>query len=971
MGILQDHAQGPAQIQLFDLVDIDVVEADLAVLDIIKAVDQVGDGRLAGAGGTDQGNFHAGFRVQPDIMQDHLVIRVTEIHPVKGDIALQGLIIRRIGGLVMMFPGPAAGMLIGLDDLPVFIFTVDQHDVALVCLGLFIQQAENTLRARQGHDDTVELHGDLVDRHADILGKGQETGQGAHRKADELVEGHQAAHRGRDNVIQVAHLGIDGADDVGIGVRLESALVEILIQFIKVPDVLLLMAEDLDDLLAGHHFLNESVEFTQVLLLGHEVPAGQGSHLDGQEQHQADHGQGDKGQGEIQDHHHGKNTDDGDGAVEELGNTLADHLPQGIDIIGINGHDIAVGVGIKILDGQAFHMVEKLGPQAPQGSLADLDHDPGLGERGQYADQIKTGDPEDGARQGTVIGIGLSDHRGNVGVDQGPGEHGASDIGQHRDHDAGKDSGHMKFIIFQNIAERPLHEQARVLDFGPGTASAAAAGAFIFLSFFFLCHGPPPFLLVEIAVAAGLGFIDLPVNGVVPQQVVGRIEAVHLAVFHDDDPVTVLYAGDPLGDDQLGGIRDLRIKGMVDFGVCGGIAGAGGIIQDQDPGILEQGPGNAEALFLAAGYIGAALFNIGVIAVGQAVNELIGAGQPAGFPAFLLGGVGIAPAQVVINGPAEQNVLLQDNRDLVAQGFHIIVPDIQSAHPDTAFRHIIEAADQVDQAGFGGAGTADDADRFPGPDLQVDILEDRLARILTVGKADMIKFDAAVPDFRDRVLRVAQAALLIDDFRDTVGAGAGHGDHNDDHGDHHQVHQDIHTVGQQTHQVTGGQRLGNDHMGACPADQQDTDVDDTLHDRHDRDHVVLRLDEHLENIPGRPGKFVLFVLLPDKGLDHADGRDILLDALIEGIVFLEDLAEILMGPGHHKGHKGRQYSHRDQIDHRDPGADDEGHDHGHDHGHGSPHGHTQDHLVGVLQVGHIRCQPGDQAGGGEAVNVGK
>ena len=59
MGVLQNNPQRPAQIGLSDLVDIDAVIADLAVCNVVKAVDEVGDGGLAGTGGAYKGNLLA------------------------------------------------------------------------------------------------------------------------------------------------------------------------------------------------------------------------------------------------------------------------------------------------------------------------------------------------------------------------------------------------------------------------------------------------------------------------------------------------------------------------------------------------------------------------------------------------------------------------------------------------------------------------------------------------------------------------------------------------------------------------------------------------------------------------------------------------------------------------------------------------------------------------------------------------
>ena len=57
MGCPAARSERVAQVIFFDLVDIDAVIADLAVLDIVETVDQVGDGRLSGAGAARQRHF--------------------------------------------------------------------------------------------------------------------------------------------------------------------------------------------------------------------------------------------------------------------------------------------------------------------------------------------------------------------------------------------------------------------------------------------------------------------------------------------------------------------------------------------------------------------------------------------------------------------------------------------------------------------------------------------------------------------------------------------------------------------------------------------------------------------------------------------------------------------------------------------------------------------------------------------------
>ena len=89
-------------------------------------------------------------------------------------------------------------------------------------------------------------------------------------------------------------------------------------------------------------------------------------------------------------------------------------------------------------------------------------------------------------------------------------------------------------------------------------------------------------------------------------------------------------------------------QGLADSGVGGGVHGGGGVVQNENPGFFQQGPGDAQPLLLPAGDIGAALLNVGLIPVRKALDEFVGAGQAAGVPTALrLGGLGIAPAEVV------------------------------------------------------------------------------------------------------------------------------------------------------------------------------------------------------------------------------------------------------------------------------------------------------------------------------------
>ena len=160
--------------------------------------------------------------------------------------------------------------------------------------------------------------------------------------------------------------------------------------------------------------------------------------------------------------------------------------------------------------------------------------------------------------------------------------------------------------------------------------------------------------------------------------------------------------------------------------------------------MLEQGPGDAQPLLLPAGDVGAPLLDPGVVAVGEALDELVGAGLAADLGALLFRGVLLAPAEVVQDGAGEEDVLLQHHRHLLAQGLQVVGPHVLAAHGHGAAVHVVEPADEADQAALTAAGAPHDADGLPGPDVQVDVPENRLPAALAVGEGDVGTVDAAV-----------------------------------------------------------------------------------------------------------------------------------------------------------------------------------------------------------------------------------
>ena len=380
-------------------------------------------------------------------MEDDLFGVVAEVHIMELDVPFQ-LGVDRLAVFIHLFPRPGAGGLVCLGHAAIGgVLGMDQRDGALVGLRLLVQQRKDALAARQCHDDGVDLHGDLVDGHVEAFVVGQEAGQLAQRQTGGAGQRQHAAHHGAQHVGQVTQLGVAGAVQIGEQVGPVGALKQAVVQLVEFRDGLFLVAEHLDHLLAGHHFLNVAVHRAQIALLGHKVLAGVGGEVFGDHQHDAHHDEGDQCQRPGQGNHQRRGADNGDKAVDELRDGLGDHLAQRVGVVGVHRHNIAVGVAVKVADGQRLHVGEQLVPQVFQGALRDVRHQPGLREGRCHAQRVEAGHPQNGCQQAGKVGAAGAEHGQNVAVDEGLHEPCALQIAQHAGKNAKDHNGALYLII--------------------------------------------------------------------------------------------------------------------------------------------------------------------------------------------------------------------------------------------------------------------------------------------------------------------------------------------------------------------------------------------------------------------------------------------------------------------------------------------------------------------------------------------
>ncbi|CDD41178.1 uncharacterized protein BN642_00507 [Collinsella sp. CAG:398] len=411
----------------------------------------------------------------------------------------------------------------------------------------------------------------------------------------------------------------------------------------------------------------------------------------------------------------------------------------------------------------------------------------------------------------------------------------------------------------------------------------------------------------------------------------------------------MLHGARTLGDDDLGGLGQVARQAFADERIGLGVHGAGGIVQDQHLGVLQQRAGDAQALLLAARHVRAALLDIGVVLLREGLDELIGLGELAHLDELVVRGVRVAPAQVLLDGAAEEHVLLQHHGHVVAQELQIIVAHVDAAHLHGALGHVVQAADEVHERGFGRTGAAHDAQGLAALDVQVDLGEGAVLRLLGVVERDVVEVDRAVLHLGDGVGRVLDGGLGLDDLDDTLGALLRHDDHGEDHRYHHEGHED--------HEAIGGERAELAHVeegAAARDDEVAAELDD--HDEHRVDGEVHHGGVEREDLLGAgevaadilrgAAELLLFKVLAHVALHIAHAGDVFLDGLVQGIVLMEHRAE----NGVHRAHDFIQTEAEqghDDHEHRGHGArHDEGHDDAADEQERAANGGADDHHVG-------------------------
>ena len=100
---------------------------------------------------------------------------------------------------------------------------------------------------------------------------------------------------------------------------------------------------------------------------------------------------------------------------------------------------------------------------------------------------------------------------------------------------------------------------------------------------------------------------------------------------------------------------------LGDGGLVLPVQGRGDLVEQQDGGVLDEGPGDGDTLTLPTGQAQPAGTDLRVPPVRQRLDDAVQAGAPGGLGQLGVGGLGPGDAQVLPDGGVEQVDVLEDH----------------------------------------------------------------------------------------------------------------------------------------------------------------------------------------------------------------------------------------------------------------------------------------------------------------------
>src|SRR5439155_5261462 len=155
----------------------------------------------------------------------------------------------------------------------------------------------------------------------------------------------------------------------------------------------------------------------------------------------------------------------------------------------------------------------------------------------------------------------------------------------------------------------------------------------------------------------------------------------------------------------------------------------GRLVEDEDPRVGEERAREGHALALAEREARAALAELRLVAVLEAEDDVVCADRLRGADDLLRARARLAEGDVLGHGAGEAKAFLRHDPELVAKRLLRHVVEVLAIDREPAARRLVEAREELRDRRLAGAGMADERDRRPGRDVEVDPVQHLLAEL--------------------------------------------------------------------------------------------------------------------------------------------------------------------------------------------------------------------------------------------------
>ena len=375
----------------------------------------------------------------------------------------------------------------------------------------------------------------------------------------------------------------------------------------------------------------------------------------------------------------------------------------------------------------------------------------------------------------------------------------------------------------------------------------------------------------------------------------------------------------------------VRKRGL-DAVLGGGVDARGGVVQDQDARLGQQGTGDRHALALPAAERQAALADERVETIGQLLEQLRQPGALRRGGDVLLARVGARVGDVVAERRREQEGVVRDHGHLAAQRRGIHLAHVHAVHEHGALVHVVQARDEHHERRLARAGRPDDRDGAARLHVDVDTAEHRLVTVIAEAHAAQLHAPAARRQ-RLCVRRGREARLAVEQLehaRPARHGALGHPERHAEPAHRPREHQD---VAVERDELADGDAA----VDRLPAANEQQRGEPELGEEADEGRVEraqARGDHRLvEHARDRPAEAAQLALLLRERLHHAHAADVLLglggqlgDALLHLLRGRPVALSVAEGDpdderGGGEGHRREAGIERDHHDRRDQDRD--------------------------------------------------